>query len=310
MQDSFRINELPNGLGIEVWSTRRLPFEPKGELLRLRDELRGALGALPAANGRVLHGLHQGSFGTKVDAENVLFYNVGSAAFGHLATEAIIFEMSPASPSSTSFPFYSRYELVADTKFASWELEAELARFASEEADADLRDRTSVWLATKRGQQISFRQHHGQPFGLVLSAQGSHVTGNLANAIKSIFDGVVAAFACHVDVPGSDGNVLSRISQESGVPIEEIGLHIHDDENAVLGAHRLAWCRANSYQWNPPDDLCVAGLLLRDQTQSRPLEGSLWSLRPVSTNATLSMKGVHLMSGERRKGTRHWESGS
>lgn len=78
---------------VETWSTARLPFEPKESLLALRTDLRAALRSLDPAPGMQLHAVYGAADdGQFVDTENVLLYNVGTAALRHLADSAVAFE--------------------------------------------------------------------------------------------------------------------------------------------------------------------------------------------------------------------------
>ena len=85
---------------VEAWSVARLPFEPIGWALAFRNDLRDALRqTLPVAGAR-LHAIYgaddQRQF---VDTENVLLYNVGSAALRHLMGHGVGFERAFRYPS-------------------------------------------------------------------------------------------------------------------------------------------------------------------------------------------------------------------
>jgi hypothetical protein len=67
-----------------VWSEVRLPFEPRGWQLHMRDELRLALRALAPVGRPTLAARYDAPDDTFADLENVLLYNVGMAVFAPL----------------------------------------------------------------------------------------------------------------------------------------------------------------------------------------------------------------------------------
>jgi hypothetical protein len=75
--------------GVDAWSTARLPSEPKGWLLELRNELRRSLRAMRATTSNVLYGEYAAPEPAFVDLENVLLYNVGSGCYSHLTTKGL-----------------------------------------------------------------------------------------------------------------------------------------------------------------------------------------------------------------------------
>lgn len=109
---------------VEAWSTVRLPFEPKGRMLEFRTELRAALRSLDPAAGAQLHAVYGATDdGQFVDTENVLLYNVGTAALRHLTDSAVTFERAftyPPPPDKSDLPpahlHYQRYAVEAPTE--------------------------------------------------------------------------------------------------------------------------------------------------------------------------------------------------
>lgn len=80
MSEPFLVQEQIPGV-VEAWSERRLPFEPRGDSLRFRTALRVALTGLVATRASGLRAEFASTSRDLVDAENVLFYNVGASAF-------------------------------------------------------------------------------------------------------------------------------------------------------------------------------------------------------------------------------------
>jgi len=69
---------------VDAWSTCRPPFEPHSWQLESRDGLRTAMRQLRAVNGWILRAEYEAPDHEFADLENVLLYNVGSGAYGHL----------------------------------------------------------------------------------------------------------------------------------------------------------------------------------------------------------------------------------
>jgi hypothetical protein len=141
---------------VELWSTKRLPFEPKGWLKDMRDDLRYDLKKLTHSKEEVLYGCYQSTTNeTGYDVENILFYNVGNSAFSHLRVSEIRFEKiidaikSPHVKFEEPITSYSLYKIVPkevsywkkDLVFASWE---NLKIFS-------LKDAYSIWCSMKQG---------------------------------------------------------------------------------------------------------------------------------------------------------------
>ena len=112
---------------VEAWSGKRLPFEPTGTWLEMRNDLRRALGRLTLPHGQVLQAVYSSQDMSTCDAENVLLYNVGDRYFAASAHTGVRFERGFASPRESlmlpSHPpqHYHRY-FAADhaTTFHHW----------------------------------------------------------------------------------------------------------------------------------------------------------------------------------------------
>jgi hypothetical protein len=99
---------------IEMWSTHRLPYEPKGALAAARNELRRRLPFMVPIGDRFLEARYVSPIRTFVDTENVLVYNVGPSAFRSAARYGIEFkrEYSPVpldASEKTPWMHYHRY---------------------------------------------------------------------------------------------------------------------------------------------------------------------------------------------------------
>src|SRR4051794_16426556 len=104
---------------IEMWSTHRLPFEPKGALLGARNELRRRVSNMLPVSDRILEARYISPTHSFVDTENVLIYNVGPSAFRSAASHGIEFLRDygsvPADASETiPWMHYHRYSFPSD----------------------------------------------------------------------------------------------------------------------------------------------------------------------------------------------------
>ena len=77
---------------VEAWSRERLRFEPKGWQLKFRADLRQALRKLSFVPEYHLAASYASLAAGYCDVENILFYNVGTTYFSHLARKGMCFE--------------------------------------------------------------------------------------------------------------------------------------------------------------------------------------------------------------------------
>ena len=92
---------------VEAWSVIRFPFEPKEDLLDIRNEIRQCLHVMEMPAGEVLHAVCRSMCEDLVDTENVLFYNVGMSHCAHLTKAGIQFdrEVGPLATTTAALPF-------------------------------------------------------------------------------------------------------------------------------------------------------------------------------------------------------------
>jgi hypothetical protein len=245
---------------VEAWSERRLPFEPTGDSLRFRTALRVALTGLVAAGQSGLRAEFASTSSDFVDAENVLFYNVGASAFTRADRAVVAFERSedvPAPPTGFG-PYFHRYEVVAAPFWRRWVEADVLAGFGptAVSAIASLTPMADVWHAVRTG-PVDVRRLAATDdrLGLILDIAAPREV-HLAAVMKPLIDGVVAAFHAH---DGSDGGELSRrVAGSLSLDTGQIRSLLEEPERAVLGQRRLLWRRGAGVQWNPGDDVLLA----------------------------------------------------
>lgn len=278
---------------VEAWAECSLPFEPKGWQRCFREKLCQALRPLRPPRGHVLSGSYQTAQETRqpTDVENLVFYNVGSSCFTEATRWGLRFERGYGEPPqppgfpNRPYPHYYRYEFVPQGHpFTFWREGPVLARWRGVPCPALSSDSkpAKIWWSLK--QSVHCVQTYGSStsghLGLrVVLHLPEDVIPNLASLTKPLFDGVVAAFHCCQDL---DGELLGRLGRQLGVPVDEVRGALADCSSAVLRERRrLLWPWGQGVQWNPADDRCVVGQLVRGGSDSHTtwqLSGELFTV--------------------------------
>ena len=276
---------------VELWSARRLPFEPTGWMKQLRGELQEAIRSLPVRGDDILHATYTSSEDTFVDVENVLFYNVGTGCFAGVSSLGLrferIFAAAPKSPTVLGGPtlHHHRYEIVARSGgFHHWERGETLASWAV--PSIPLRPQSSAalaWLSMKVGGNIRTygESNSSEAFGMTLTIhQPPGKALNLTAVIKPLLDGVIAALHSH------DGSALedlsNRLAGKLATSPSTVARALMDTQSAVLGQRRLVHPFRHFVQWNSADDRLVAADIVVDRnTRERPwsMSGELYSVQ-------------------------------
>ena len=112
-QYSITINQ-ENNL-VEMWSKKRMPFEPKGWLLELREDMKKSIKQIISRKQAILHASYHSKIIESFDLENILFYNIGASSFSAVVREGIRFERlfanAPTVEGTEEFPHYQKYQL-------------------------------------------------------------------------------------------------------------------------------------------------------------------------------------------------------
>jgi len=294
-RDAYVLSSLgPRDL-VELWSVKRLPFEPKGWLERMRADLRQAVPTLECGSGEVLHATYMSRITDPCDAENILFYNVGASYFirscaGGLRFERVFSRLPSAPDSLTEEPLhYQRYEVAKrGSGFAHWRSDGTLAQWQLDyEAVRSSSSPTSIWYRTKRGLGEIAASTPSVPSKYGLSITLDYPAGSVVNAsalVKPLFDGILSAFHSH------DGMMVEEISRRLARQLEvepaDVARCLLSESNAVLGRRQLVFLRGKSVQWNPDDDRCVAGELFLNPSERRTdswgLSGALFKVKEYS----------------------------
>ncbi|HUP86846.1 MAG TPA: hypothetical protein VM143_14405 [Acidimicrobiales bacterium] len=273
---------VPGADGVEAWSVRRLPFEPKGSMLEFRSALRAALSALDTRIGR-LRCAYSSASTDFCDAENVLLYNVGMSSFGRLTEHSVTFERShlvPTCPEPLSGPalHHLRYTTQSDTTFLHWQIGAEIA--AVETATPRRVDKAADWWwATRTGTRtMTGVDLTNQPYGLRIQIGG--LDRSTASVLKPMLDGIVASL--HRDDSPADETV-TRLATQLREAADDVRAQLMAPD-APLGQRLLVRPFRDGLQWNPADDLCVAcSVENRGPAYPGVVRGQLLCVAPISS---------------------------
>ncbi len=252
---------------VEMWTTRRLPFEPNGLLLDARNLLRKTLPNLYARPDEILEARYTSTQVGFVDTENVLFYNVGAAAFTPSCGNGLRFARAFTPTPSTGdclapFNHHHSYELIPMEELATSNEVALTLRFAMPRISTTAKPH-DYWWAAKQGEALigAIRLHESRVFSMAVGVTGPRPIANCAAILKPLFDGVIAAL--HYDsTADARSPVCERLGCELGVTSALIANALFAPEFAILGERRVVAPYRNFVKWNPEDELCLTGQLL------------------------------------------------
>lgn len=260
---------LPTPGVVEMWSAVRLPFEPRGWQIDMRNDLREALLDLSHGSCGRLHAVYcAADNGALVDTENVLFYNVGGTALRPLMARAVTFERNyqvPSQPPETGLGdnqtlHYHRYSQTTETSFRFWKPGRLLGAFHDVPV-ASVAKPAPVWKAI-RDYAAPPTETAPTPTRFLVNVQVTDTrkpapAGSVAGILKPVLDGIISAYHSHA---GSDAVAEAKRLEESGIgPAATMQNQLLDRRWATLGARRLVKpFGATGVQWNPADDFCVA----------------------------------------------------
>lgn len=269
----YLLRAAPDYSSIELWATARLPLEPRDWRARMRDELRAALRALPPTDDGVLEATYSSEDPGFFDVENLLFYNVGTGCFGHLARKGLAFRRSrvvPPRPDGLPAMHHHRYSLVApDRSSIDGAVLAEY-RFHLPALSTSTKPH-AVWWAMKNGEAIVHaREPHLGPFSLrvTLAVHGGTAL-NLAAVMKPLFDGIICA--AQSQLGEIDPTAIERLGRVLGVRPEQVAAAL-EDAAAPLGPGALVSSYREFVKWNPADERCEEGELLTEPASARGVE--------------------------------------
>lgn len=294
MAEAPQFHVVPTPDLIEAWSTFRLPFQPKGEALELRTEIRTGISRLKRVPDRILDCTYRSADKAFVDTENVLIYNVGEACFSGVAAHGIRFERvfcePPDSPETLQHPgarHYVAYKTaVATADFTHWRRGKSVATWTN--AAWPSRAATSptpFWLALRASdpQRIAPLQERTTRIGLRVVVAGGGEQVEPAKVIKPLFDGAVSAFHVHAE-PAMMRTAVERLAADGWGDAVALERLLRDPRFNLLGPRDLVAPYRNSVKWNPEDERCVLGeLVWTPGPGARRFSGELFEVVPKAT---------------------------
>ena len=274
---------------VELWSSKRLPFEPKGWQHDMRASLRTAISRLVVDDNSILIALYKSSDKNLCDIDNILFYNIGSAVFENVCYNGFFLERSFGSVNQLSekseiYSHYMRYEFFNQNRQpVYWKIKKELASWKN----LKIKKLTSIskahmfWQVFKENQISVFTDkiydgYYGIEIELVLSKNDKI---NSAILIKPLLDGVISAFHSY------EGNQLEEVSERLAIKLSENAEYIStllvDKTISIFGSRCVLHPFKNYVQWNPSDDKCVIIKLICkyiENNNSRMISGRLFEV--------------------------------
>lgn len=236
----------------ELHSDIRLPFEPKGEAVALREEIRRNVKLLKPSEYNHLSARLITSEKAFFDVENVLFYNVGSGAFSHLQLDEISFSLESDSNNQSNKYTYS-YELTSEETTVEihntiLEFSFDIDKFRSDMNPLD------YWHAFNQGNIKISKLSNPKEFGLSIVIDFPEKYRNITALIKPLIDGLISSF--HYQ-NSADQVVLNYIAKKKHISEDVVISQLSRKDYAFLGERNLISSYRNGVKWNPEDEKCT-----------------------------------------------------
>jgi hypothetical protein len=188
------------------------------------------------------------------DAENVLLYNVGSAAFAHAMPSGVRFErlqaLPPVSRSGKTYAHHHDYRFIRATDL-DYARPSPAFEFPLERISSATKPHQVWWAAS--GAKPSIAEPIIGPFELLVELPASAVRGNLAGAVKPLVDGIISALHSESQI---DCGAVQRLATITGWDASKISNRLRSPSNGILGSRRLLSSYRGFVKWNPADDRC------------------------------------------------------
>lgn len=281
-------NKIPSSQKVELWSEKRLPFEPKGWLKEMKTDLRESLSSINPHKSYLLYCKFSNTNKTEFfDVENVLLFNVGSGAFSHLKAEHILlertFESVPLINGKTQYNNYSLYHYTNNKQLTTYfQKEKTVASWTMLRLKSLQAKPHWYWYLTKVNQTCESQASLGEntPFGITISIGVPNTRNvNLTGVCKPILDGIISAYhTCSAD---HLEEASLRIATLLGKDEHEIRDLLQQEQGTFMGKTKLVSLTKSGVQWNPADDQFLQVELKAHRTQNSnwTIDGEIYTLK-------------------------------
>lgn len=278
----------------ELWSVKRLPFEPKGWLLDMRESLKTAISQLVANDHNMLAATYTSPIQELCDIENILFYNVGTGILKNVGKNGFLLERSfnaitPPLGKPQPYLHHQRYELVPQNQqplhwipkdtLASWDniLIPKLTSTSKPHTFWHLiKENTVSTYGTK-----TYDGYFGIKLELFIPRNS---TLNTTALIKPMLDGIISAFHSY------QGQQLDEVSERLALSLstrsDYIATLLLDKTHSILGNRCVLHPFLKNVQWNPADDKCMVIKLICNYIEDNEpirMNGQLFEITNRST---------------------------
>lgn len=239
---------------VDLWLHRRFPFEPKGDLVNFRTQVREAIRSLRRPPGSVLCATYSSVDESVCDVENVLIYNIGPSVFADSSRRGLRLVRSwtapNASPLGHSFGHHHRYCFTDPPRQPTAPGATEFS-FTLTSLSGSTKPHEIWWRATAASRAAA-TPITGR-FTLHIEIGASDRLHNVANVIKPLLDGIVCAMHSerHFDV-----EAVERLARATTWDTAEIRKRLSAPPNPTLGSRRLLNVYRDFVKWDPADDRC------------------------------------------------------
>jgi hypothetical protein len=238
---------------VNFYSNVRLQFSPKKADQKDLDDLKEAIMNLNCPDGQILVAdLTSSDDGSGYDAENILFYNVGSGPFSKIAKAGIRFKRHLEDPRQGKYHHRYHFKAISETSLKTplMAFEFSLSKLNSSTKAAE------VWWAAAEG-VIRANMAVSEPFsafemGIDITAPNGSIH-NLTGIIKALLDGTISSL--HFDQNVDDERIQELVAalKNKDANVHQVKPKITDTRNRILG-QRDNLIGTKKLIWNPADD--------------------------------------------------------
>lgn len=233
---------------VRAWNTTRLSFEPKGEQLVYRAQLRQALLDLKPSDSALLCAEYATPDSDFADLENVLLYNLGWRYYRHLAANGLVCRRIV----SGDRLHHVVYHLRRPSSDAPFKGSAIARAVASKPAYPE--GPAGWWAAFRPAIHVLKAAQPVDEFTVTAEIGTGWNVSRAVSSLKPMLDGLISALHAH---DGSNKDHIVRNLEHLSDPYE-VWEALNNDDTAVLGQRRLVRPHGKGIAWNPADERCSA----------------------------------------------------